>query len=82
MPVRGLPAPKGILVIARTTLARRPGGPMALATRSAESRRRMRRVQVDTRLYCGTNGCTTHLELDARSGVATCPICGFSRRFS
>jgi hypothetical protein len=64
----------------QTSTVRRPGGPIALAVRSADSRRLRRRFLVDDRLYCGTNGCTTHLELDQRSGVASCPICGFRRR--
>ncbi len=63
-----------------TSTVRRPGGPAALAARSADSRRLRRRFLADDRLYCGTNGCTTRLELDQRSGVAICPICGFRRR--
>ena len=59
---------------------RRPGGPIALASRSADSRRLRRRPTADSRLYCGTNGCTTHLQLDERTGVALCPICGFHRQ--
>ena len=55
---------------------------MALAARSADSRRRRRHATVDARLYCATNGCPTHLVLDSRSGVASCPICGYSRRLS
>jgi hypothetical protein len=51
-----------------------------LAARSADSRRLRRRFLADDRGYCGTNGCTTHLELDERSGLASCPICGFRRR--
>jgi hypothetical protein len=64
----------------RTSTVRRPGGPIALAARSADSRRLRRRFIADDRPYCGTNGCTTHLELDKHSGVASCPICGFRRR--
>jgi hypothetical protein len=63
----------------RTSTVRRPGGPIAFAARSADSRRLRRHFLADDRLYCGTNGCTTHLELDPRSGFASCPICGFSR---
>jgi hypothetical protein len=62
-----------------TSAIRRPGGPIAIAARSADRRRLRRRSLADDRLYCGTNGCTTHLELDQRSGVASCPICGFRR---
>ncbi len=48
----------------------------------AGSRRRLARHArngFDRRLFCGTNGCATRLELDERSGKATCPICGFHR---
>ena len=62
-----------------TSTLRRPGGPIALAARSADSRRLRRRVVAADRLYCGTNGCTTHLVLDPQTGVASCPICGFRR---
>jgi hypothetical protein len=55
---------------------------MTMASRAADSRRRQRRIASDSRIYCATNGCTTHLVLDTRSGVATCPICGFERRLS
>jgi hypothetical protein len=55
---------------------------MANAARSADSRRLRRRPIGDTRLYCATNGCTTHLVLDTRTGVASCPICGFTRNLS
>ena len=65
-----------------TSTLRRPGGPIALASRSADSRRLRRRVASDSRLYCGTNGCPTHLKLDERTGVASCPICGFRRQVS
>jgi hypothetical protein len=53
-----------------------------MAARSADSRRLRRRSLADDRLYCGTNGCTTHLVLDPGSGVASCPICGFRRQIS
>ncbi len=53
-----------------------------MAARSADSRRLRRRFLADDRLYCGTNGCTTHLVLDPDSGVASCPICGFRRQIS
>jgi hypothetical protein len=64
----------------QTSTVRRPGGPIALAVRSADSRRLRRRFLADDRLYCGTNGCTTHLGLDPNTGVASCPICGFRRQ--
>ena len=62
-----------------SSTVRRLGGPIAIAARSADSRRLRRRSLADDRLYCGTNGCTTYLDLDQRSGVASCPICGFRR---
>ena len=65
-----------------SSTVRRPGGPIALAARSADSRRLRRRSLADDRLYCGTNGCTTYLELDPRTGVASCPICGYRRTVS
>jgi hypothetical protein len=45
----------------------------------------MRRLQhqqrsVTARLYCRTNGCTTFMNLDAPTGIASCPICGARRR--
>jgi hypothetical protein len=44
------------------------------------SMRRMRRRSISTRLYCRTNGCTSFLELHPEGGIATCPVCGYSRR--
>ncbi len=32
------------------------------------------------RIFCSTNGCPSFLELDPSAGLATCPICGFTRR--
>ena len=55
---------------------------MAATTQRASAMRRMRRRVMADPLYCRTNGCTTHLVLDARTGVATCPICGYERRLS
>jgi hypothetical protein len=43
-------------------------------------RRRATAAQTN-RLFCGTNGCASFLELDPGTGVATCRICGFVRRF-
>jgi hypothetical protein len=48
----------------------------ALSFRSGSSRRIRRLAQ---RLYCPTNGCTTYLEVYRSSGLASCPICGFTR---
>ena len=42
--------------------------------------RRMRRRSISKRLYCRTNGCTSFLELHPEGGIATCPVCGYSRR--
>jgi hypothetical protein len=33
-------------------------------------------------MYCGTNGCATFLTIDPEHGVATCPICGYTRHLS
>jgi hypothetical protein len=50
----------------------------------ASSMRRMRRrtsaANSGSRLFCGTNGCPSFLEVDPTTGVATCNICGFKRR--
>jgi hypothetical protein len=67
-------------MMSRLSPARRPAAPLALASRTAEARRRRRRGAGDARFYCGTNGCPTTLMLDARTGVAACPICGYRRR--
>jgi hypothetical protein len=69
-------------MLSRHSPARRPAAPLALAARTADARRRRRRQPGDARLYCGTNGCPTTLRLDAGSGIAACPICGFQRRIS
>lgn len=49
-----------------------------LAPRTGATRRISRRAT--RRLYCATNGCASFLRLDAKTGVATCPICGYQRR--
>jgi len=64
----------------RTTAARRPGAPMALAARSAADRRRRWLTLVDPRLYCATNGCASILDLDPETGIASCRVCGYRRR--
>jgi hypothetical protein len=64
----------------RTNTARRPGAPLALAGRAAADRRRHRRALTDPRLYCATNGCASFLAIDAATGLATCAVCGYSRR--
>jgi transcription elongation factor Elf1 len=43
-------------------------------------RRQRRRANASTRLYCGTNGCTSFLEIDEKTGTAHCRICGYVRR--
>ena len=50
----------------------------------ASSMRRLRRRAIQsnatTRPYCRTNGCASFLEVDPATGVATCPICGYTPR--
>jgi hypothetical protein len=68
--------------MSRLAPARRPAAPLRLAAFGSDARRRRRRQLSDPRLYCGTNGCPTTLVLDPRSGIASCPICGFHRLFA
>jgi transcription elongation factor Elf1 len=45
--------------------------------------RRLRRRSSQARanrLFCGTNGCASFLDLNTEAGVATCHICGYTRR--
>jgi len=53
-------------------------------TGRASAMRRMRRrthaVSTSSRLFCGTNGCASFLDLDPETGTATCHICGYVRR--
>ena len=51
----------------------------SMAGRLAASRRQRRRSMA-TRLYCRTNGCTSFLELHPEGGIASCPVCGYTRR--
>lgn len=52
-----------------------------ISQRGSAMRRLQRHDRATTaRLYCRTNGCTTMMQLDALTGVATCPICGARRR--
>jgi hypothetical protein len=51
----------------------------------ASSMRRLRRRAAaantqTNRPFCRTNGCASFLEVDPTSGIATCPICGSTRR--
>jgi len=55
------------------------------AGRASSMRRLRRRASSQAsasagRPYCRTNGCASFLQVDAASGVATCPVCGFTRR--
>ena len=52
----------------------------SVAGRSVAMRRMRRRAHSATRPYCSTNGCTSFLVVDPATGVATCPVCGFTRR--
>lgn len=45
-------------------------------------RRMRRRSAGSTRLYCGTNGCASFLTVDPARKVATCEVCGFTRRLN
>jgi len=54
----------------------------AVAYRQSSMRRMRRRSAQATRLYCGTNGCTSFLMIDELGGVAHCEICGYTRRLS
>ncbi len=51
----------------------------SLAGRSASIRRMRRRSQA-TKLYCRTNGCASILEIHPEGGIASCHVCGYSRR--
>lgn len=50
------------------------------ATAMRRLRRRASQATTAARPYCRTNGCTSFLEVDAVTGVAACPICGYTRR--
>jgi hypothetical protein len=54
----------------------------AVAYRQSSMRRMRRRSAQATRLYCGTNGCTSFLLIDELGGVAHCEICGYTRRLN
>jgi hypothetical protein len=55
---------------------------LSTSLRLSSRRRLRRRTQADglRPLYCGTNGCTSFLELDSGGTVARCHICGYTRR--
>jgi hypothetical protein len=50
-----------------------------LNSRASATRRVARRI-TPNRLYCGTNGCTSFLDVDETNRVATCHICGYRRQ--
>jgi len=52
----------------------------SFAGRSASMRRMRRRTTASGRLYCGTNGCASFLTIDADRHVASCEVCGYTRR--
>jgi hypothetical protein len=52
----------------------------SMSRRAADMRRLRRRASAAQRPYCGTNGCASFLEIDPATGVAECPVCGFTRR--
>jgi hypothetical protein len=55
----------------------------SVAGRSSAMRRLRRRshaAAATLRPYCGTNGCTSFLEVDPQTGLGQCPICGYQRR--
>ncbi|MFI5261819.1 MAG: hypothetical protein ACHQZR_04635 [Candidatus Limnocylindrales bacterium] len=58
-----------------------------ISQRGIAMRRQQRTNRADHRapapaLYCRTNGCTTFMRLDQETAVATCPVCGASRRLA
>jgi hypothetical protein len=60
-------------MMTRTTTA-------SVAGRSVAMRRQRRRSQAAGRPFCGTNGCASFLEVDPVTQLASCPICGYTRR--
>ena len=56
----------------------------ATVTGRASAMRRLRRRATQaaavSRPYCRTNGCPSFLDIDPGTGVATCPICGYTAR--
>lgn len=51
------------------------------AGRSSSMRRMRRRSSQSTaagRAFCRTNGCASFLETNPDTGIATCPICGYT----
>jgi hypothetical protein len=60
-------------MLSRTTQA-------SLVGRASSIRRMRRRSVATTRPYCRTNGCASFLDIDPTTGVASCPICGYTQR--
>jgi hypothetical protein len=52
----------------------------SVAARAASMRRLRRRTVSNHRLFCTTNGCASFMELDLAAGVASCNVCGATRR--
>jgi hypothetical protein len=65
-------APEPHTMMSRTTASATTG-------RASAMRRMRRRSRAATRPYCATNGCPSFLEVDDVTGMATCPICGYTR---
>lgn len=59
---------------------------VAVTGRATAMRRLRRRSALtgssaaETRMFCRTNGCPSFLEVDATTGRAVCPICGYTPR--
>jgi hypothetical protein len=52
----------------------------SFAGRSASMRRMRRRTHATGRLFCSTNGCASFLTIDPDRHIATCEVCGYTRR--
>ena len=52
----------------------------SFAGRSASMRRMRRRAVASSRIFCGTNGCPSFLTIDPERKIATCEVCGYTRR--
>jgi hypothetical protein len=52
----------------------------SMAGRASAIKRMRRRASAARAPYCATNGCASILDVDARTGVARCRVCGYSRR--
>jgi hypothetical protein len=54
----------------------------SFAGRSASMRRLRRRTSASGRIYCGTNCCASFMTIDADRKVASCDVCGYTRRLN